>query len=329
MPMKVAYVSTQGSMIRRKGDRLQVWKGDERLEEIRLFELNRLIVYGHIQIAAEALDLILDNGTDVVFMSSRGRFKGGFASVRSSNVYLRLAQYERWKDDDYRLRFSRAVVAAKIRSQLQVVKRFARHHPEKIVERLPQHLRDLDKKVGAAETVDEVRAVEGNAAAAYFKQVPGMLISLGFPGRKKHPATDPVNALMSLGYVMLTNELGALLEAHGFDPFVGYLHGLRYGRKSLALDVVEPFRSPVIDRLTIRLLNRGQILPEEFEPGEKGMRLVPEAFKRYLELYDKQLHSPSEGKGSPTWRAVIRRELSRLNGMILSGTVEPLYHWQG
>ncbi len=72
------------------------------------------------------------------------------------------------------------------------------------------------------------------------------------------------NSSLSLGYVMLTNEIGAMLEAQGFDPCVGYLHGIRYGRKSLALDVVEPFRQPVIDRLTLRLLNKRQVSETDF-----------------------------------------------------------------
>ncbi|MCP4659182.1 MAG: CRISPR-associated endonuclease Cas1, partial [bacterium] len=74
----------------------------------------------------------------------------------------------------------------------------------------------------------------------------------------------------SFGYVLLTNEIAALLEARGFDPAIGFFHGIRYGRQSLSLDMVEVFRQPVIDRLTLRLLNRGQFTPEDFEGGERG-----------------------------------------------------------
>ncbi len=128
--------------------------------------------------------------------------------------------------------------------------------------------------------------------------------------------------------VPLTNEIAATLEARGFDPAVGYLHGLRYGRKSLALDVIEVFRQPLIDRLTLRLLNKRQLGPEDFEGGEKGTRLLPDSLKRYLELYEERLSSPSAGKDSPSWREQINDQAASLKGMIMSGEVAPLYAWE-
>ena len=156
-----------------------------------------------------------------------------------------------------------------------------------------------------------------------------MLASVGFPGRKRRPATDPANSLLSLGYVMVGNELGSLLEARGFDPAIGFLHGVRYGRKSLALDIVEPFRQPVVDRLTLRLLNLGQLKPGDFEGGEQGLRLHPEALKRYFELYDEQLRSPSEGEGSPTWRDRLKHQVDVLREMVMAGEPAPFYQWPG
>jgi CRISPR-associated protein Cas1 len=146
--------------------------------------------------------------------------------------------------------------------------------------------------------------------------------------RKKHPSTDPANSLLSLGYVMLGNEIAAVLEARGFDPAVGFLHGLRYGRSSLALDVVEPFRQPVIDRLTLRLLNLRQLSAEDFEGGQTGLRLSPEAFKRYLALYEDQLRSESEGKGTPTWRERLRLQVDDLKEMVMTGQPAPFYTWR-
>jgi CRISPR-associated protein Cas1 len=156
-----------------------------------------------------------------------------------------------------------------------------------------------------------------------------MMTRVAFPGRKKRPATDPANSLLSLGYVMLTNEIASLFEARGFDPYVGFMHGLRYGRKSLALDIVEPFRQPVVDRLTLRLLNLGRISPDDFEGGEQGLRLQPEALKRYFSEYEAHLRSPSEGEGSPTWRLQLRQQADALREMVMSGKVQPLYTWPG
>ncbi len=181
----------------------------------------------------------------------------------------------------------------------------------------------------SAASIEALRGIEGQGAACYYRQFARMLQDVPFPGRKKHPSTDPVNALLSLGYVILTNEVSAALEARGFDPGIAFFHGLRYGRKSLALDVVEPFRQPVVDRLTLRLFNRRQFGPADFEGGERGLRLSPEGFKEYLGCYDQQLRSPSEGQGTPSWRQRIVEQAAALQKMVMSGEAGPLYMWRG
>lgn len=248
--MGVVYLTTAGTHVRRKGERLEVWQGEVKAGDLLLFDLERLVVVSSVQFSSQALFLLLDRGIDVSFITSQGRLRGSLVSNLSRNVYLRLAQFERWK------------------------------------------------------TVD-------------------------FPGRKKHPSTDPANALLSLGYVLLGNELGARLEARGLDPAVGFLHGLRYGRSSLALDLVEVFRQPVIDRLTLRLLNRRQLAPSDFEGGESGLRLGAESLKKYLSLYEAQLSLESEGAGTPPWREKLQGVVNATAEMVISGQPGPLYTWNG
>lgn len=327
--MSVVYLTTNGSSVRRRGDRLQVWKDDAKVADLRLFDLERLVVFGTVQFTGQALTLLLDKGVDVAFLTARGRLRGSLVSGESRNVYLRLAQFDRWKDDVFRLALTRNLVAAKLTAQERLLARYERNHPGRLEATARERIRDLLAKLGEGETLDELRGYEGAGAAAYYSQFGQMLTSIDFPGRKKHPATDPANALLSLGYVLLTNEIAALLEARGFDPAIGFFHGIRYGRKSLSLDVVEIFRQPVIDRLTLRLFNRGQVTPEDFEGGENGLRLVPDAFQRYLGLYEEQLRSASEGDETPTWREQLRQQVEALKDMVMDGEARILYTWTG
>lgn len=327
--MAVVYLTTTGSIVRRKGERLEVWEKKEKLADLRLFDLERLVVVGAVQLTSQALGLLLDQGIDVVFLSGGGRLRGSLVSAESRNVFLRLAQYDRWKDDAFRLAFSREVVTAKSTAQRRLLARYERNHPGTLpTDALPELDRLLDQ-AAAAKSVDEVRGVEGAASGVYFRSFGKMLATLGFPGRKRRPATDPANSLLSLGYVMVGNELGSLLEARGFDPAIGFLHGVRYGRQSLALDIVEPFRQPIVDRLTLRLLNLKQLTPDDFQGGDQGLRLHPESLKRYFELYEVQLRSPSEGDGSPTWRDRLKHQVDALRDMVMAGEAAPLYQWPG
>ncbi len=327
--MAVVYLTTMGSLVRRKGERLEVWKGKEKLGDVRLFDLERLVVVGSIQLTSQAVGLLLDKGIDVAFLSGGGRLRGSLVSAESRNVFLRLAQYDRWKDEAFRVALGREVVVAKLTAQRRLLARSERNHPGTLE---PDALSELDRvlqQVADAQGADELRGLEGAGSGLYFRQFGKMLSSVGFPGRKRRPPTDPANSLLSLGYVMLGNELGSLLEARGFDPAIGFLHGVRYGRKSLALDVIEPFRQPVVDRLTLRLLNLRQLTADDFEGGEQGLRLHPEALKRYFELYEEQLAGPSEGEGSATWRERLKRQVDGLREMVMAGEAAPLYQWPG
>jgi CRISPR-associated protein Cas1 len=282
-----------------------------------------------VQLTTQAVSLLLDKGIDVSFLTVKGRLRGSLMSAQSRNVFLRLAQFDRWKDEGYRLLLAKEVVQSKLTAQKRVVLRYARNHPEAIDTEAPGQIERMAERAAEAKDLDELRGYEGAGAAAYYKQFARMLTSVSFPGRKKHPSTDPANALLSLGYVLMTNELGVLLELQGFDPFIGFFHGIRYGRQSLPLDVVEMFRQPVIDRLTLRLLNLRQITPEHFEGGQGGLRLQPDQLKLYLNIYDAHLRSASEGEGTPSWRDQLERQVAELRTMVMEGEVRPFYTWPG
>lgn len=331
--MGVVYLTTLGSSVRRRVDRLEVWLNKEKIADIRLFDLDRLIAVGSVQFTTPALLLLLDKGIDVSFLSARGRLRGSLTSARSRDVYLRLAQFERWKDKGFRCDFARGIVQSKLEAQRVILQRHQRNHPDVLDEDAIQRLRDLIGKTAAAESIESLQGLEGAGAAAYYGQFGKMLKGVSFPGRKMHPSTDPANALLSLGYVLLGNEIAALLEAVGLDPAIGFLHGIRYGRQSLSLDLVEPYRQPVVDRLTLRLFNRGQLTEDDFEGGQKGLLLRPEALKNYLRHYEEQLESPSQGAGSPTWRERLREHVAELKALVLSGEIDsgraanPLKEW--
>ena len=132
-----------------------------------------------------------------------------------------------------------------------------------------------------------------------------------WPGRRRHPATDPLNALLSLAYTFLVHELDGALEAAGLDAALGFLHQPDANRPSLALDCVEPFRAPVADRLVLGLVNKRVFTADDFSPGstEQSLRLKPPAFKQFLAEYEKAMlgHSGAEGG----YRRLLRQEVER------------------
>jgi CRISPR-associated protein Cas1 len=144
-------------------------------------------------------------------------------------------------------------------------------------------------------TIDALRGLEGAGSAAYFTHF-GRLIRNGeftFKTRNRRPPTDPVNALLSFGYALLLHDVQGAINIVGFDPYLGYLHTQRYGRPSLALDILEEFRPLVVDAMVLSALNRKALNPEDFstESVSHAVSLTDEGRRKFLRLYEQKKQS--------------------------------------
>lgn len=307
LPKKTIYVTQAGTRIHRLDGMIAASTGRSTTERWAPEELERMLLFGAVQVTTQALTTLLRSGVGVSLFSPSGKFRGHLASPESGSVFLRLAQHARFGELNFRLDFAKEVIRLKVYSGRAQLRRFARNHPEARGELEPRADR-LDAALDAvskAPDLDVLRGVEGAAAAAYFEAFAHMVRApFCFDKRSRRPARDPVNALLNLGYTLLTNELASALEGAGFDPRIGYFHGVRYGRASLALDLCEVHRVDVIDRLTLALLNRRVMSPGDFldKGGELGVRLTPEALRRYLGHYEAALGEPGEQAPSPRER---------------------------
>jgi CRISPR-associated protein Cas1 len=166
-----------------------------------------------------------------------------------------------------------------------------------------------------AATLDTIRGFEGAAARTYFE---GWSVLNRSPflwsGRSMHPPKDEINALLSLAYTLLTQELAGLLEAEGLEPALGFLHEFDGSRPSLALDLLEAFRHPVADRYVLSLLERGVFGREDFGSAESGgVLLAARALREFFGQYERWMQAPRR-TGSvegPPFRELLRREVRR------------------
>jgi CRISPR-associated protein Cas1 len=264
---------------------------------------------------------MLDHGIEMAIFSHNGRLRGQLTPPKARNVVLRVRQYEVEQSEELCLSLAREVVRGKISNAIAVLKGYRMNHPEAFGVREVTELLDRLRDVESCSSLGNLRGIEGIAARSYFGLFRTMVPrDLGFQGRQRRPPRDPVNALLSFGYVLMGNELQSLLDGIGFDPFIGFYHRLDYGRPSLALDLLEEFR-PVVDRFTAGLLNRKVLRREDFVKGaDGGVYLDREAKRRYFEEYESELNKVltlPEGKG--TLRDVFRRQADRLSAALTGG----------
>lgn len=324
-PRRSIYVTNQGARLTRVDGMVAVAVDRAIVDRWPADEVARVLLFGNVQVTTQVLALLFDQGAHVSFFSVSGRYRGQLVSPESGNVFVRLAQHARHGDRAFRLALARRLVRDKIHAGRALVRRFARNHPSELdimnraADRLGAALVELDE----AASEEALRGVEGAAAAAYFVAFDRMVRPpFVFERRSKHPAHNAVNALLNLGYTLLVGEIASRLEAAGFDPRIGYYHGVRYGRQSLALDLIEPHRAEVIDRLTLSLINRRMLAPEDFvdHGGSSGTRLLPPALRRYLAQYEGALGDPPPGGNAP--RSRIQEHVDALRRMVMSGDIE-------
>jgi CRISPR-associated protein Cas1 len=320
--MAFLYLTEQGSVLRKTGERLVVEKRRQVLLDVPAAKLDAVLVFGNVQVTTQALAELLDQGVELAFLSLSGKLRGQLTPPKARNVPLRMKQYEAAHDEALCLGLAREVVRAKIGNSVAVLRRFRRNHPEVLA---PDEIEDVEHSLAGVETaatLDSLRGFEGIAAARYFRCLSTLVPpDFAFQGRSRRPPRDPVNALLSFGYVLVGNELQSLLDAMGFDPYLGFYHSLDYGRPSLALDLLEELRAALVDRWTVSLLNLGVMNKADFTTtAEGGVLLGRDGMRRYFPAFEKQMATPFAVDGEElTFRQVFRRQAERLARTLVSG----------
>lgn len=254
--------------------------------------LTSVLCYGDVSVSDRAFQVLFAQGVEVAFLSHGGtRCRGRLVGSDPSAATLRMAQHAAFTRPECVLAWARQVVVAKSDSQLAAARHYQRHGVTfggEVLERVRAARRAAEE----ATSLEQLRGVEGSAAAAWFALF-GDLVKAPwtFPGRRRRPPTDPVNALLSLGYTWLLTRTSARCEALGLELYLGGLHEFRAGRPSLACDLIEPLRVPAVDRWVITLCNEGRMSPEDFLEKDGGIVLKPEVFGRTLLVWEEHWRS--------------------------------------
>jgi CRISPR-associated protein Cas1 len=318
------YITEQGAIIRKTGDRLIVEKDDETLLDAPCDKVDTVLIFGNVQFTTQAVHELFQHGIDMALLTRTGRLVGKITPPAGKNVELRITQFTKHMDEGFRLALGKTIVEGKITNCLNVMRSFSYNHPERDLTERIESIRSLTGAISKAPTIDSLMGSEGSTARTYFEGFGKMILGdFVFEGRRKHPAPDPVNALLSFGYTLIFNEILGLLEGIGFDPYVGFLHAIEYGRASLASDLLEEFRASV-DRFTLSLMNNRVLKSEDFykNPKGDGVYLTRDALKEYFAQYEKYLNrefTHPETDEISTLRKCFRLQAERLASFVKGG----------
>lgn len=295
--LNTLYVTTPDSRLRLDNDTLRVELEEETRLRVPLHHLSSVVCFGHVSVSLPLMHRLADVGIALVLLDANGRFKARLEGATAGNVLLRQAQHRACTDGAFATELARRIVAGKLKNQRHVLLRGARDSKSDAdIAALTRAAQDLAASLRAlpqAATLDAIRGVEGEAARTYFAALTLLVRAdereeFTLVGRTRRPPRDRMNALLSFLYAMLMNDCRSACEAAGLDPQIGFLHAVRPGRASLALDLVEEFR-PLADRVALTLVNRQQVRAHEFDLREGGaVQLADAARKAVLVAYQER-----------------------------------------
>ena len=274
-----------------RGDQVVVTKDAEAMAKVPLNQIRHLFLYGVPQVSSQLVHALLERDVSVAYFSAAGRFLGMLGGLPASGVDARRGQYRMFEQAEIRLVLAREALRAKIHNQRVMLMRNG-DVPEGVLVTMAEYR----TMVAAATDLDRARGIEGAAAALYFSHFPTMISGcswarFSFEGRNRRPPRDPVNAMLSLGYSILSKEASGVCYAVGLDPFLGFLHQPRYVRPALALDLMEEFRPLIADSVVISLINRREILPSDFISTSSGTFLNERGRKVFWEGWFRRMDS--------------------------------------
>lgn len=247
--------------------------GEQEKFKLPFDNIENIVCFSYLGCSPALMGKCAEKLIPITFLSPQGRFLAKVSGGTRGNVFLRVAQLEKFRDQGCRL--AQNTVAAKIINNLTLIARSRHDHPElREDERLNQVIQFLKQGVEAvykADTLESILGIEGNCARQYFSIFDKLLThsEFRFHGRSKHPPLDEVNAVLSFVYTLYTHEFAAALETVGLDSCIGYYHTLRSGRYSLACDLVEEARC-IVERFVLTLFNWGKLQQEDFDKQASG-----------------------------------------------------------
>ena len=290
--LNTLYVTTSECRLNLSNHGIEINKPDGTKVRVPLVDLESILCFGSTTITTPLMGYCGENGISLAFFTEYGRFMARVEGPTHGSVLLRKAQFRFLEENNQGvIDLCRRIVETKLANSREILLRSARDigaegEPLRVSATAIANYR---QKVEQAESIDSIRGLEGAAAAAYFRGFSYLIreneTGFRFEGREQHPARDPINGLLSYLYTLLANDAVAAMEAVGLDPQCGFFHSLRPGKPSLALDMMEPFRSPLCDRLALALIHRRQITPDSFTEHDGLPMLTHEARQMVLNAW--------------------------------------------
>lgn len=288
--LNTLYVFTEDLYLALDGENVVAKRSGKEVSRIPLHTLEGIQTFSYAGASPALMGACAERGIELSFFNQRGRFLVDVQGRKYGNVLLRKEQFKASLDKDQSLEIARNFILGKVFNSRWVLERATRDHALRIdvdrVKRSSARLADALHSIRECDSLDSLRGIEGDAAATYFSVFGELILqdeeTFSFSGRNRRPPLDAVNAMLSLFYSVLSIDCSSALQGVGLDPYVGFLHVDRPGRRSLALDCMEELRPIFVDRFVLTAINNRMVDKTHFSMRETGEVYLSDKGRRSL-----------------------------------------------
>lgn len=306
------YLQQPGAVLGITAGEWVVRQGEEILQKLPCNYIDRICIFGGVQITSSAIAFCWESKTALHVLSQFGQYQGSFTGAENTLWKMRKKQFLLQEDTVKRQAFADTIISNKIRNSIAFLKQIKRNHPgEEHLTPYLIRLRNLRRQINSGLSVNEIIGVEGMAARYYFTAWGHCLHHehFSFTRRKKHPASDPINGMLSLGYSLLLTRVEAALRIHGMDSSIGIVHASR-NHPALACDLMEEFRTAIVESMVLKAVNSKRFVKSDFYYTDNPVTcfLTDEARKRFLILFEKKMETKRihpDSRHPVTWEDII------------------------
>ncbi len=295
--LNTLYVTSPGRYLSLDGENVVVLENESEITRVPLHNLEGIVTFGYTGASPALMGACAERDISLSFLSPSGRFLARVSGEQRGNILLRREQYRIADCKEKSVLIARNCIVGKIYNAKWVLERAARDYPMRVdVQRIKAVVSMLEDGMAEARkcsAADHLRGIEGVAAAEYFSVFDEMILRrkeyFAFSGRNRRPPRDPVNAMLSFAYTLLSGMCQSALETVGLDPYAGFFHTDRPGRASLALDMMEELRCVMADRFVLSMINLGVVDNSSFISKESGtVIMTDEARRSFLSHWQKK-----------------------------------------
>lgn len=290
--LETLYITTPESYLFERNGNICISIGGTEKASVPISQVDSIVLFGKNTLSTALLSFCSKNDVTITFLSENGFFQGRVCGPVSGNVLLRKRQYESLSEPEFVNRFVTDLLFCKIRNSKSVLLRYARSTFDETAKRslaaAVSELTEIAQKLDVCSDIASMRGIEGAAASVYFSRFDALLSSpkgYRFEVRSHRPPMNEVNAVLSFVYTLLAHDVRVSIETVGLDPAAGYLHTLRPGRSSFALDLIEELRAPLCDRLVISMFNKNQFQGQDFTTDFGAVYLSDRGRRKVLEQW--------------------------------------------